>query len=95
MANIKLSEEELVLIESIVRSPAFGILKKVISGEIEETKSLLCTVDDEKKFRQLQGRIAGLQTINNLPEFMAKRQEMMRKKKEIEEQQNRFKKKPA
>lgn len=61
-----LSEEDFIMLESLVKSPVFGALKRVILMYRQEAQSVLETSSDTHKMFQAQGRIAGVKAIENV-----------------------------
>lgn len=62
-----LPEEDLVMIESLVKSPAFGALKRLLNIYRQEALGVLKSSDDTHRIFQTQGRLIGMDIIENLP----------------------------
>lgn len=60
-----LSDEDFIMLESLVKSPAFTVLRKVIALYKAEATGVLETESDTHKMFQAQGRIAGAKAIEN------------------------------
>jgi hypothetical protein len=79
LTYIRLTEEQLGLIELLVKSPAFGILKKITEQQKEIIKTQMVAAESMDRVRALQGQIAGVNLITSVPEIIAKARELNRK----------------
>lgn len=75
-----LTREELQLLETLVKSPVFSILKKIASLHRGKVMSELVSITDERRIAVLQGQVQGLNLCENLPAIFAKMSEEISKK---------------
>jgi len=82
MTNRIMTDDDYTTLGMLVDSPAFGILRKLLSGYRSEVLSQLQSTDSPMDIYRLQGRLFGLNTIENLPTLIMTSR---KKKAEIEE----------
>lgn len=74
--------DDLVLLESLIKSPVFGALKRALSKYKDVCLAELLSGNDTHKLYQMQGRIAGINAIENLPVILVRRKHEAEKKAE-------------
>lgn len=72
MKHLELTPEEYDLLEALVNTPAFALLKKVTGQQKEIIKESLVSASSMDMVRTLQGQIAGVNLITTVPEIVAK-----------------------
>lgn len=72
----ELSEDDVILLESLIKSPAFGLLKKVLSIYRGTVMAALTSCKDANEMFVVQGRLLGLGAIENLPGLIVQRRQM-------------------
>lgn len=70
MEDLVLSEEHIVMLESLIKSPAFLALKRLLASYRANCQNELLSASDVQKIFQIQGRLIGLQVIENLPSIV-------------------------
>lgn len=82
-----LNEDQLQLIEALVKSPVFDALKALIESYREQCISELMSEKNPSKLFEIQGRLIGVNVVQTLPLVRAQQLEAKRKKdKEKEEE---------
>lgn len=76
-----MSDEDMAMVDSLVRSPVFGALKRLIRQHTEQAQGLLMSSDDHNAMLRLQGRIQGLHVIETLPELIVMQNDAKNKQK--------------
>lgn len=85
-----LDQDELQVIETLVKSGAWPVLKRLIQMQRNQLLSdLLTRRPDEVQL--IQGRIQGLQIVENIPVIMAKQYEELKKRQEKADDQKQKK----
>ena len=86
---MKLTDDEVLTLETLIQSPAYSLMLKVVNIDREKTLSELATQKDPVAIYRLQGRIAGANVIKNLPVMIVQhsRREALKdeKKKKVKE----------
>lgn len=80
-----LTEAEKIQLEALVKSPVYGALKVLLDGYRHECLTILTTSKDTHKIFETQGRLIGLNVIENLPAVVVRQLEEGRKKDKEEE----------
>lgn len=89
-----LTEEQLTLLESLIRSPVYGSLQAMIEEVRYEIHSQLTSESDPKQIYRLQGRLIGLGIVENLPRIHSERRELKRKREADKAEEEARKKRP-
>lgn len=79
--SFRMSDEDMAMVDSLVRSPVFGALKRLIRQHTEQAQGLLMSSDDHNAMLRLQGRIQGLHVIETLPELIVMQNDAKNKQK--------------
>lgn len=79
-SQLKLSQDEIAHMEAFVQSPVYKTFQKIIAGYKATVQEELLTAKDLQQVFQLQGRIIGVQAIENFPVIYAKSAQEQRKK---------------
>lgn len=79
-----LTEDDLILLENLLTSPAFKLLKKTLEVYRRNVFSSFTTCADSNTMFALQGRIAGLQVVENLPRLLVERRQQKIEKSKVE-----------
>ena len=87
---MKISDQDKDIIEAFVRSEAFNALSRMVSAEVEACKNQLVSGHDWPTVCRFQGRVAGLQSLVNLPRIVAELNENQRSKKADKAEQERL-----
>ena len=61
-----ISEEDLIMLESLVKSPAFGALKRLLTTYKLEVAGTLERESDPPSIYRAQGRLIGMRAIENV-----------------------------
>lgn len=96
LPSLPLSGEDLAMLDSLVKSPAFAALKRALAIYRDEARNVLDTATDTANIFRCQGRLAGLKVIENLPGLLVEQWTQKQKKiaeyaKEDEERAKRLK----
>lgn len=84
------NEDDLILLETLIASPVFSALKRVLDKYRAQCQSVLLTETDTTKIFQTQGRIIGVNIVERLPSLLvAQRRANLEKKKEKENPEKR------
>lgn len=84
--------DDIVMLESLIKSPAFGALKRVLKRYKDTYQSQLLTASDLKEVFGLQGRIVGMTVVEELPRLLVQRRaDKIEQQKQLE-QRNKPKK---
>ncbi len=87
-----LNEDDIILLESLIKSPAFHLLKKVLGIYKGTVLSAFSSCDDSNKMFALQGRLAGLSVVENLPGLLVQqRQTKLDRAKQEADMKEKFK----
>lgn len=84
--GMEMPEEDVVMLEALIKSPVFAALKRLLEGYRKECFSKLCSSKDTHEIYQTQGRIIGMQVVEGLPGIVV-RQRAERVKREEEKRQ--------
>lgn len=84
-----MSEDDLIMLESMVKSPVWGAFKKAIGSYRKSIQSQLLTGNEMSDIHRNQGRIISLDAVEQLPVLLVSRHQA--KQKKAEEQENAFK----
>lgn len=91
--GFEISEDDVVMLEALVRSPAFGALKRMLGSYRQQCQSHLLTTKNPPKLFEIQGRIIGINVIENLPGILvARRQSRLEAEQAEHELQSRRRK---
>lgn len=78
--------EDMEMLESLVKSPAFGALKRAIGQYRASVESQMLTVEDPHRIFNLQGQLVGLRVTENLPGLIVRRKTEIEKREELKRQ---------
>lgn len=78
--NADIQEEDAILLETLISSPVFGAMKRLLDSYRKTCFSQLLTVNETNQIFKLQGIILGVNAIENLPgNLVARRRAKMNK----------------
>lgn len=60
------------MLEALIKSPIYAVLKKVLNRHKEQYRYILLTSKDPPTIFETQGRIMGMNIITELPEHMVR-----------------------
>lgn len=89
-----LPEDDLIMLEALIMSPAFAALKRALDKYRAACNSVLLSATESNRMFQTQGRIIGINTIENLPKILVQQRQVRIKKAEAERQLEEKRKKP-
>lgn len=93
-----LNEDDLILLEALIRSPAFMLIKKITRMYREEAISSLTSSVDTPTIYRNQGRLISLNAVDNLPllvqEWQNRKTVADVRQKEDEKRKERLRPKP-
>lgn len=75
--------EDIAMLDSLIRSPAFGALKRVLNKYRESCQSVLLNSKDATALFQTQGRMIGLNVIETLPALLVAQRNEKIKREEL------------
>lgn len=78
--KIRLSDDDLAMLGSFVKSPVFSAFKRLIDQHVAQCQGMLITVDDHTALIRLQGRVQGLNTLSTLPVLIVTEKEQKDKR---------------
>lgn len=84
-----LAEDDVILLESLIKSPVYSALKRALDRYRKECQSVLLTAENVHKLYQTQGRIIGINVIEQLPSLMVHRRQVKLKAEETKKQKER------
>lgn len=73
-------EEDLILLDALVKSPAFGALKRLVEAYKKRCMADLVSATDASRLFQTQGRIIGINVLETLPELVVRQRDEHYKK---------------
>lgn len=85
----RLTEDQLVLLEALVRSPVLGALTQVIENYKAECYGVLTTSKDPNMIFETQGRLKGAHVITELPKIIVQQREKAKEQEAEKESQKR------
>lgn len=62
-----LTESEMAMLEALIDSPAYKVLRKIVKGESDKLLNMLRTESSITEINRVQGRIVGTEAIANIP----------------------------
>lgn len=62
-----LTEAEMAMLEALVDSPAYKVLRKIVKAESDQLLNMLRTETSITTINQIQGRIVGTESIATIP----------------------------
>lgn len=77
-----IAHDDVVLLESLVKSPVFGALKRALKKYEDVCMSELLSGNDTHKLYQTQGRVIGIRVVENLPVILVRRQKELERQAE-------------
>ncbi len=73
-----MQENDLEMVEALVKSPAFAALVRVIEAQKQPLIAALVQSKDPDEVKQLQGRIQGMNMLANIPTLLTQQREKKR-----------------
>lgn len=79
-----IEDQEAEMLEALIKSPIYAVLKKVLNRYKEACHQTLLTSKDPPLLFETQGRIIGMNVVTKLPELLVQRNIHARKLKDEE-----------
>lgn len=79
MIKRKLTEDQFILLESLVRSPVLGALTALLENYKVECYAVLRTSKEMPKIFETQGRLIGMNVVTELPKLIIQQRENQKK----------------
>lgn len=82
--KLAIDDETVIMLETLIQSPAFTALKKVIAQYRATTHATLYTSNESHDLYRSQGVLIGLGVVENLPSLLvSQRQENLKKAEQL------------
>lgn len=80
--NTEYQDSDVVLLEALIKSPAWAALRRALDVYRRQCESVLHTSAETHKLFQTQGRIMGIKVVEELPGMLVSRRELQEKRKQ-------------
>lgn len=85
--SFEIPEDDVIMLESLLRSPAYGAFKRLVARYIEGSNSILMNGKEMSTIFEARGHIRGLRLVESLPVLVVKERDDRLKRVEDEKRE--------